>query len=431
MSTIEAYNQRLVYDEVLPVDFFNQNFIDYNSLNRYGIVDTQNNLIIPRYEKLKPFKNSKGKQLLSFVSRAYEGMLKDFQQQVATGQWEKNSLFRDLPVAQAFVSPLEAFDKFMTSQFRQLMPSPDKVKQQLLSIYKNRDIVDFVSFVKVFEQYVVSVNYDFPYTLVGFLEQQNNVAFSGLQIELSGVNKNNFDQKMELIQDPAFNRYVVLAQRHGFLVNRNMPWILIADIDSTPMQKYASIDAGIIIGTTGILQRYFHRATDLSYNFFTKYLIGSYNSIATSEPQFSYAQFDKDACNGFKRIVIKRKAVRDFGAQATDNKALLQLLYFTLRYYECFADRDRYKGALRRYYSTQKLKKYPFAVLVEKIVSPVKNSKMVFYQITGTTIPTSFEFSFQAEEAAAKLGSSGAHQMPNGRWMPCKTHDEYISLTNP
>ena len=268
MSTILAFEQRILYDKNLPVDFFNQNFIDFNSQNRYGVVDTKNNLILPRFDKMKPFKNAKGKELLSFVSRAYEEFWKDLKKQIEVGNWEKGSIFRTIQPEQAFVSPIDAFNEFMTKQFRQLMPSKKKSQEHFISIYNNRNIVDFESFVRVFEQYVVSVNYNFPYTLTGFLERQNNLAFSGLQIEFVKKDKNNFAKKLEYIEDPAFNRYLLLAEKHGFFVNRNMPWALIANIDSAAMQKYASIDAGITIGTKGILKRYFQPATDLSFDFF-------------------------------------------------------------------------------------------------------------------------------------------------------------------
>ena len=441
MSTILAFEQRIAYDNDLPVDFFNQNFIDFNSQNRYGVVDTKNNLILPRFDKMKPFKDSKGKEVLSFVSRAYEEFGKDLIKQIEAGNWEKGSIFRTIQPAQAFVSPIDAFNEFMTKQFRQLMPTKKKSQKQLVSIYNNRNIVDFKSFVRVFEQYVVSVNYNFPYTLTGFLERHNNLAFSGLQIEFVKKDKNNFDKKLEYIEDPAFNRYLLLAEKHGFFVNRNMPWTLIANIDSPPMQKYASIDAGITIGTKGILSRYFQPATDLSFEFFTKYLVGSYNSVASSEPTMSYLEFSNDMCSGYKRVIINRQMVgdpaatpsqtmKDFDAVIEKSSKLLQLLYLTIRYYESFLDRKKYKVVLRRYYATQKLKKHSFSELVERLVSPAKNSKMLFYQITGATQPASFEFSFQAAQAAAKLGSSGAHQMPNGRWMPCASHEEYISLTS-
>ena len=81
--------------------------------------------------------------------------------------------------------------------------------------------------------------------------------------------------------DIAFKRYLLLTERHGFLVNRNTPWVIMANIDSPAMQVYASQDAGINIGTAGILKRYYDPASPISYKFFFDYLVGGYNAVAT------------------------------------------------------------------------------------------------------------------------------------------------------
>ena len=89
MSLIETFQISKDYEEVLPNDFFNQNFIDLTKLNRYAIVDTKNNLIIPREEKLKPFAGGGGKlQVLSFVSLAFEEMMKEMNDKIANGKWK-------------------------------------------------------------------------------------------------------------------------------------------------------------------------------------------------------------------------------------------------------------------------------------------------------------------------------------------------------
>lgn len=420
MTTIQEFKERKLYDEILPLDYFNQNFIDFTTLNRYGTVNTKNNLIFPRFDKMKPFKESKGIEVLSFVSLAYETMMKELQQRVASGNWENNSIFPTLKPATGFVDPVAAFDKFMTEQFGKLIPL----------IYKNRNIQDFKSFLSVFQEYVGGVKYKFPYTLPGFLERANNPQYTGLQIEFVEGEKNNFDLKGAFISDPGFKRYLLLAEKHGFYVNRNSPWSLIANIDSPAMQIYASQDAGINIGTKGILERYFQEAVSVSFDFFTKYLIGSYNAVASSEPFYSYLVHDGNLCTGYKKIVIQREEVTNFSVETTANLDLLQLLYLMTRYYETFSDKVQYKNVLRKYRAQKGVTHNQFSDLVERLVGPAKNSSILFYGISGATSVTSFEFPFDAEEFAAKLGSSGAHQMPNGRWMPCKTHEEYISLTS-
>tara|TARA_R110002012_G_scaffold94252_4_gene228253 strand:+ start:5466 stop:6731 length:1266 start_codon:yes stop_codon:yes gene_type:complete len=421
MSTIEKFNDAVAYNEVLPADFFNQNFIDFLTLNRYAVVDTQNNLIIPREDKLKPFKDSKKLTVLSFVSVAYQEMLKDLNRQIKEGNWESDSVFVGLKPQAGFVSPVAAFDNFMTAQFQKLEPV----------LYKNREIVNFESFLSVFYKYIASQQFNFPYTFTGFLERNNDIRATGLQLEYLAGNKNSMTAKEEFVTDPAFKRYLLLTAKHGFYVNRNTPWSLVANIDSPAMQIYASQDAGINIGTEGILERYFEGATELSFNYFTQYLIGSYNAVSLDEPVYSYLVSSQNNCNGYKKVEVKRSPVLESESAVKENRDMLELIYLTIRYYENFADRQQFKNILRQYRSEKKLKRYPFSELIERLVGPAKNSSIMFYGISGATSVTSFDFPFEAEEFAAKLGSSGAHQMPNGRWMPCKTHEEYISLTNP
>jgi len=421
MSTINKFLQRRLYDQLLPTDFFNQNFIDLTTLNRYAIVDTKNNLIVPREEKLKTFDGAPDSSVLSFVSLAYEAMMEDLEKQIQNGGWEKDSIFLNVKPATGFDSPFKAFDAFMAEQFQKIRSS----------IYKNRKIVDFPTFLNVFHGYISSRKYNFPYTFTGFLERQNNPHSTALQIEFVKGEKNNFDKKIKYLSDVSFKRFLLLAEKHGFYVNRDTPWSIIANIDSPAMQIYASQDAGINIGTEGIIERYYTPATKFSFDFFTQYLIGTYNAVASDEPVYDYLVSSSDSCTGYNKIRIIREPVINNKATVNGNKQLLQLLYLTIRYYENFSDRVKYSNVLREYKTERKLNRYPFSEMVERLVGPAKNSSILFYGVTGATSITSFEFPFEAEEFAAKLGSSGAHKMSNGRWMPCATHEEYLSLTSP
>ena len=421
MSLIEAFQISKTYEEVLPNDFFNQNFIDLTKLNRYAIVDTKNNLIIPREEKLKPFAGGEGKlQVLSFVSLAFEEMMKEMNDKIANGKWEKGSLFEEAAPATAFESPLSSFNDFMTNQFQAITPT----------IYKNREVENFETFLKVFQDYLASVKNNFDFTLAGYLETLNNLQFTGLRIEFDKAQKNSIELKAKYISDPAFNRYLLLAEKHGFYVNRHAPWSLVANIDSQAMQIYASWDAGINIGTKGILEQYFQPVTELSFDFFAKYLIGTYNAVAIDEPIYSYLVTAKESCKGYEKIVINRKPIEDQEGTIEANKSLLELLYLQIRYYENFSSPKKLIQVFRKYRQEKKIQRFIFPELVEHLVGPAKNSSIIFYGITGKTSFVTFESPFEAEELAAKLGGSGAHQMPDGSWMPCANHEEYISLTS-
>ena len=420
MSTIEQYKLRVEYDDKLSNEFFNQNFVDFNGLNRYGMVDPKNNLIYPRSEKMKPFGKSGDKKVLSFVSVAYEAMVADLQKRIRDGKWENNSIFTTLIPKVAYTDPVNDFDEFMTSQFQNLSPS----------VFKNKKVKDFASYLAVFQDYLASVKYNFPFTFTGFLERNNDPSSTGLQIEFIENQKNNIDLKSIFAGDIAFKRYLLLTERHGFLVNRNTPWVIMANIDSPAMQVYASQDAGINIGTAGILKRYYDPASPISYKFFVDYLVGGYNAVATSEPKYEYLETVPDGCKPYRKITINRTPATDFAATQKENEALLKILYLTIRYYENFSDKQKLKQVLRTYREELKVNRYSFSELVEVLVGPAKNSSVLFYQLSGATSTTSFEYSFEADEFAGKIGCVGSHQMPNGRFMPCKTHEEYISLTS-
>jgi hypothetical protein len=37
----------------------------------------------------------------------------------------------------------------------------------------------------------------------------------------------------------------------------------------------------------------------------------------------------------------------------------------------------------------------------------------------------------EAEKRAAQLGCAGSHQMPDGSFMPCRTHEEFVAAVSP
>jgi hypothetical protein len=423
MTAKQQYLNKTLYDEfVLSKDFFNQNFIDFDNLNRYGTVDTKNNLISVRADKIAPIDDKGKQQALSFVALAYGEMLKEIKDRVSQGSWETDSIFTRVQAQSSYQSPYEGFDQFMTEQFQKMTGV----------IYKNRNITTFGTFLNVFAEFLAKNSYDFPFTFAGFMESNNNPKASGLTIEFVEGQKNNFDLKQIFVQDPGFKRYLLLAEKYGFYVNRNYPWTMMANMDSPAMQIYASQDSGINIGTEGIIKRYFDSASDISYNSFVNYLAGFYNSVATSEPTFTYLKYVNKPCTKYESTTITREVITEATLPAIQkaNENLLQLLYFKIRFYETFRSNIKFQQALRLYYSIKPYRKIPFGTFVEKLVGPAKNSNLMFYSPTGKTTPKTYEDFFEAEEVASQLGCEGAHQTPNGRYLPCKTPERYLELTS-
>ena len=421
MSIIETFERKKEYDEIiLPQDFFNQNFIDIESLTKYSVVDTNNNLVFPRENKISPLVGGNKQTSLSFVSLAYSAMMEELERRVNEGQFEKQSFFSVARAESSFTSPLSSFNEFMISQFREVE-----------NLYYTKEITDFKSFLVFFQNFMQSKNNKFRFTLMGFLENISCPKTSGLQIDLIDGQKDNFDLKLQLITDIAFKRYLLLAEKYGFFVDRNNPATLVANIDSPAMQKFAREDAGANLGTEGIMKVYFQKAHEVSFDFFINFLIGFYNSVANQDPPYSYLRYVGEPCKEYEKVIVTREAVTtdNYKPVVKENRRLLELLYLKIRFYENFSSRSMFNVITKKFYRERKYIKTSFPEFVEQLVGPAKNKSIKFYKNTGKTSPIAFDNSIDAVQIAAKLGCVGAHQMPNGKWMPCKDHQQYKSLT--
>lgn len=421
MSIIEAFERKKEYDEIiLPQDFFNQNFIDIESLTKYSVVDTNNNLVFPRENKISPLVGGNKQTSLSFVSLAYSAMMEELERRVNEGQFEKQSFFSVARAESSFTSPLSSFNEFMINQFREVE-----------NLYYTKEITDFKSFLVFFQNFMQSKNNKFRFTLMGFLENISCPKTSGLQIDLIDGQKDNYDLKIQLITDIAFKRYLLLAEKYGFFVDRNNPATLVANIDSPAMQKFAREDAGANLGTEGIMKVYFQKAHEVSFDFFINFLIGFYNSVANQDPPYSYLRYVGEPCKEYEKVIVTREAVTtdNYKPVVKENRRLLELLYLKIRFYENFSSRSMFNVITKKFYRERKYIKTSFPEFVEQLVGPAKNKSIKFYKNTGKTSPIAFDNSIDAVQIAAKLGCVGAHQMPNGKWMPCKDHQQYKSLT--
>lgn len=429
MTTKRDFKAKKQYDRALPRDFFNQNFIDLETSTRYGFVDPQNNLIMPKASRIISLDSSGQERALSFVVKAYSDMYSFLRAQIKSGQWESNSSFKDIQIRASYTDPFDQFDLLMRKNFEDM--------QAKRVLYRNKNISNFVSLLSAYDKYMSSIKYNKTCTLAGFAEKQKDIHQTGLTVEFLEGSKNESSLKYDVIFDPAFKRYLLLAEKYGFYINRNAPWSLVANLNSPAMQKYASEDAGINITTGGIIDRYYDRVSDISYDFFVGYMVGIYNSIANAEPTYSYLSYITNPCKQYIKKEVVREVIPDdaLAAIEKENRLRLRYLYFKTRYHETFGGSSKIKEAYRRFKVLMNDKKTEspemFSLAIEKLLGSAKNSNKKAYQpFENKATPFTFETEEEAEKFARdKIGCLGAHQMPNGKWMPCKDHQQYKSLT--
>ena len=89
---------------------------------------------------------------------------------------------------------------------------------------------------------------------------------SALTLELVSENHNNDIEKNKYFKNPEFYKYITAAASFGFRVNKNAPWMLIADLNSKPMREGHIIKRG---NTENKVDGYLtqHLIPDLDYLF--------------------------------------------------------------------------------------------------------------------------------------------------------------------
>ena len=79
----------------------------------------------------------------------------------------------------------------------------------------------------------------FPVTKSGFcLSSGNNIKTTGLAIDLTDLDPEVDTYKGEMLQDINFGCFVEEAVKFGFYVDKNVPWRLLANLDSKVMRLY-------------------------------------------------------------------------------------------------------------------------------------------------------------------------------------------------
>ena len=115
-----------------------------------------------------------------------------------------------------------------------------------LSNEKKKRLDDFQAFTDLFLDFFNFFSKSFPFTRTGFtLSNLVSNQCSGLIISISSGDFSSDEEKIKnFYNSQNFDFYKKAAISHGFLIDKNAPWRLIADIDNPIMQNYINTAMG-------------------------------------------------------------------------------------------------------------------------------------------------------------------------------------------
>jgi hypothetical protein len=292
VSTATLFENRKVYkeqDTALEPD--TQPLVDIiESRQMYGKINANRRSIYLSEANLTPVSSQQSTEtifLINFVAKAFS----DFRGHMLRAALSKkinaeSSVMFNLQPARGWSPALSTYHGVMDKLYLSFYNDYIRVNNI------NENITDFDSFAKAFMDYATTraFRHGLPFTLSGFIGSKYCAPHcSGLIIDLHTLDHNNDRAKNELfLQDVYFEFYKNTAKKFGFVIDKNAPWRLIADLSSIAMKKYM-YGEGQTYNT--IFNNYYYRAIERDLQLFKEYTIGFYNSLVATNPLVRKTRF--------------------------------------------------------------------------------------------------------------------------------------------
>ena len=125
-----------------------------------------------------------------------------------------------------------------------------------------------------------------PITHTGtMLHPAGSIQMTGLAVLLQPGDQSQDESKSGFLNDEFFDLYRRLAVKYGFLVDRNCPWRLIADITSPHMKKYMDV---YDLTAKNLFDKYYIKAYELDLGLIKKQFTSLWNNLVTNYPKYTY-----------------------------------------------------------------------------------------------------------------------------------------------
>ena len=355
------YNARIIQEsgEVAGPTWETKKIKDFLSDEKmfYGRIDPQNNSVFPNVQMLKQV-GSKDKQIFAhnFVADAFTDLEERMQSFLRSGFIRQGeSAFAPLVCERGYVDPIPQHSSKMNDLAEHFVSSflSDKMMQ----------ISDFETFIPLFRQYVLANGSENPITRSSYIISRDvSILSSGLAIEVYSGDYSDDAVKTELFYtNKNFAPFRNAAYQHGFMVDKHIPWRLIADLNSPNMKPYVS---KYYTGTPSfsVLQVGSNRADESDIETLIQTAVLFYNTLAF---RFPVSQTSK--CS--EPVTIKRSTTTTDDVRASTPSTTWLSLYAELRNVEIDIDYDENQMASIMENATDLLNKVDIARATGYIIS--------------------------------------------------------------
>lgn len=302
-----SFALRETYDKVFPdvVESYDFNSIDHLL---YGRIDPDGDVIHANEFYLKELKTPKSENIFcfNFVADAFMDFKNSMKSQYGYRLKPDNFFTTDWDAEKAWESPHSFYDKRMSDVIQVYIKGN-------LFLKNNKDRVKNIDdFLEIFfNDFYQSTNGTLPLTKSGIIRSKYyNPADTGLCIEIASDSiALDYVKFNKFIKSPNFEIYLLNAAKHGFMVDKNAPWRLIANLKSLSMQKYM---LKYDITEALLFSRYFIKTHKYDIQNLKLYMKQFYDTFLSVSPNYSeeYPIINPSECLKYedtKRVLVPRE----------------------------------------------------------------------------------------------------------------------------
>ncbi len=337
-----AFTLRSAYAEVYPSTAPSFDFYDKKNI-LYGRIDDNNNTVHVNEFYLKQINSTKSENLfcINFVADAFE----DFRYYLKTLSFARlkkdQFLTADWDGVAAWESPHNFYDTRMNELYQVYVKGS-------LSLKANENLIENVDdFLKVFlNQFYPEMNKKVPITKSGLISSKYyNPTSTGLCIEISKTSHSLDSVKLErFLKSPNFDFYVLSAAKYGFLVDKNAPWRLVANLNSPAMKSYMQ---KYDVNLNNVFDTVYIKTYKYDIQNLKEYMKQMYQAFLTISPDFTKKSptYDNEECPTYlqaQTVSIPRAPLDSIQYDAKYDDLFWAKLYYRLKLDEINISQSKY-----------------------------------------------------------------------------------------
>ena len=226
---------------------------------------------------------------LNFVADAFKAFQRDFLLNIQGGMLAAND-----PILSE-INPVKGYSSMDKLHLNSQKLFSDKFETYSKNFNTKKNINDLDDFIEEV-LYLLETYPGVPFTKSAFAMSRFCPSLvSGLSIEILDSPYSEDKFKKEMIDSPNFQGYVDLASKHGFIIDKNIPWRLIADLRPSsssnseeltepPMIKYASQYNPEVTTADDIMKYFFVVTATSELDILKNHLLKFYNQFVSKNP---------------------------------------------------------------------------------------------------------------------------------------------------